>query len=409
MVDGRCGDGGPCVIFLGAMSTPKKPVAVDPDMTPAALMTYFAKVPDPRIERSRLHPLSSILLTSLCAIVCGAESFVGIEEWAKAKRTWLESFLDLPNGIPSHDTIGRVLAALDPQALSKAFREWVDAVARLTQGEVVAIDGKTLRRSFREAGNGVFVHMVSAWATHNRVVLGQVKTEEKSNEITAIPRLLELLQLKGCLVTIDAMGCQKDIAQKILDGGADYLLAVKDNQPTLREALVDTFVAAENDPDWRAKVDFHSTEDKGHGRVEVRSCWTTDRIAELRGFEGWPRLGTVAMVESERTIKGKTSTERRYYICSRSKLTAKDALAASRSHWGIENGLHWVLDVVFNEDQCRVRVGHAAENFAVLRHLAINLLRSAPGKKLGAKTRRLVAASNDAFLEQVLAGVPVGG
>ncbi len=289
------------------MSTPKKPVAVDPDMTPAALTTYFAQVPDPRIERSRLHPLSSILLMSLCGIVCGAESFVGIEEWAKAKRSWLESFLDLPNGIPSHDTIGRVLAALDPQALSKAFREWVDAVARLTQGEVVAIDGKTLRRSFREAGNGVFVHMVSAWATHNRMVLGQVKTEEKSNEITAIPRLLELLQLKGCLVTIDAMGCQKEIAQKILDGGADYLLAVKDNQPTLREALVDTFVAAENDPEWKAAVDFHSTEEKGHGRTEVRSCWTTDRIAKLRGFEGWPHLGTVAMVETDRTVKGKTS------------------------------------------------------------------------------------------------------
>jgi predicted transposase YbfD/YdcC len=397
------------VILWHSMSTPKKPVAVDPDMVPAALMKYFEAVRDPRIERSRLHPLSSILLMSLCGILCGAESFVGIEEWAKAKRSWLESFLDLPNGIPSHDTIGRVLAALNPKALSQAFRDWVDAVARVTRGQVVAIDGKTLRRSFREAGSGVFVHMVSAWATHNRVVLGQVKTEEKSNEITAIPRLLELLHLTGCLVTIDAMGCQKDIAQKIVDGGADYQLAVKDNQPLLREALVDTFVAANNDPQWKPALSFHQTEDKGHGRVEVRRCWTTDRIAPLPGFEGWPHLSTLALVEVDRTVKGKTSTEQRYYICSRSALPASDALAASRSHWGVENGLHWVLDVAFNEDQCRVRVGHAAENFAVLRHLAVNLLRSAPGKKLGAKTRRLIAACNEAFLEQVLAGAPVGG
>jgi len=391
------------------MSTPKKPAVVDPDMAPAALLTYFEAVRDPRIERSRLHPLSSILVMSLCAIICGAESFVGIEEWAKAKRSWLESFLELPNGIPSHDTIGRVLAALDPRALAKAFREWVEAVARVTHGEVVAIDGKTLRRSFRQAGDGVFVHMVSAWATHNRVVLGQVRTEEKSNEITAIPRLLELLQLKGCLVTIDAMGCQKDIAKRIVDGGADFFLAVKDNQPLLREALEDTFVAAGNNPEWKSKVDFDQTENKGHGRIELRRCWTTDRIEPLPGFQGWPEVKTLARIEVDRTIKGKTSTEQRYYICSRRELPAAEALGASRSHWGIENSLHWVLDVAFNEDQCRVRVGHAAENFAVLRHLAINLLRSAPGKKLGAKTRRLIAASNESFLEQVLAGAPVGG
>jgi len=391
------------------MSPSKKPPVVEPEMAPAALMQYFAHVPDPRIERSRLHPLSSILLVTLCAIVCGAESFVAVEEWAKAKRAWLESFLDLPNGIPSHDTIGRVLAALDPKALSKAFRDWVNAVAQITGGEVVAIDGKTLRRSFRDAAGSVFVHMVSAWATHNRLVLGQVKTEEKSNEISAIPRLLELLHIKGCLVTIDAMGCQTEIAQSIVDREGDYFLAVKDNQPPLHEALVDSFAAANHDADWKAALDFHQTQNKGHGRVEVRRCWTTDRIAELPGFAKWPRLATLVLVESDRTLNGKTSTERRYYICSRAGLCAADALGASRSHWGIENGLHWVLDVAFNEDQCRVRVGHAAENFAVLRHLAVNLLRAAPGKKLGAKTRRLVAASNDAFLEQVLAGRPVGG
>lgn len=395
------------MIFYAVMSRPKKPVEIDPDMAPEALMSYFAKVPDPRIARSRLHPLSSILIMSLCAVLCGAESFVGIEQFALGKEAWLKTFLDLPNGIPSHDTIGRVLSALNPTALGDAFREWVAAVATLTKGEVVAIDGKTLRRSFREAGSSVFVHMVSAWATANRMVLGQVKTEEKSNEITAIPRLLKLLEINGCLVTIDAMGCQKEIAREIIDSKADYLLAVKDNQPSLCESITNVFEAARLDPAALATMDFHQTNDKGHGRVEVRRCWTTTVLDTLPMRRDWKSLNSIALIEAERTIKGKTSMEQRYYICSRKALPAKEALAAARSHWGIENELHWVLDVAFNEDQCRVRMGHAAENFAVLRHLALNLLKHVKNSKVGIKTKRLRAAVDEEFLARVLSATPV--
>jgi predicted transposase YbfD/YdcC len=395
------------VIIYVAMSRPKKPAEIDPDMAPEALMAYFAKVPDPRIERSRLHPLSNILVMSLCAVVCGAESFVAIEEFGLGKKAWLRTFLDLPNGIPSHDTIGRVLSALNPSALGEAFREWVAAVAKLTNGEVVAIDGKTLRRSFREAGSNVFVHMVSAWATANRIVLGQVKTEEKSNEITAIPRLLKLLEINGCLVTIDAMGCQKEIAREIVGAKADYLLAVKDNQPSLRDAIIAVFEAARLDPAKLSTMGYCETKDKGHGRVEVRRCWTTNAVEALPMRKDWKNLWSIALVEVERTLHGKTSTEQRHYICSRKALLAQEALSASRSHWGIENQLHWVLDVAFNEDQCRVRTGHAAENFAVLRHLALNLLKHVPGSKVGIKTKRLRAACDEEFLARVLAATPV--
>ena len=394
-------------MFCAAMSRQKKTVEIDPEMAPAALMAYFAKVPDPRIARSRLHSLSSILVMSLCAVVCGAESFVGVEQFALGKEEWLKTFLDLPNGVPSHDTIGRVLSALNPAALADAFRAWVAAVATLTKGEVVAIDGKTLRRSFRVAGSSAFVHMVSAWATANRIVLGQVKTEEKSNEITAIPRLLKLLEISGCLVTIDAMGCQKEIAKEIIDARADYLLAVKDNQPSLCEAITDVFEGARLDPAALATMDFHQTQDKGHGRIEVRRCWTTTNLDGLAMRRDWKNLHSIALIEAERTIKGKTSLEQRYYICSRKTLSAKAALSAARSHWGIENGLHWVLDVAFNEDQCRVRMGHAAENFAVLRHLAVNLLKHVTGSKVGVKTKRLRAAVDEEFLARVLSATPV--
>jgi len=389
--------------------TKKKPAAVDEDMTTACLLEYFATVPDPRIERSQLHPLASVLVLSLCAVICGANSFVGIECFGKAREPWLRTFLDLPNGIPSHDTLGRIFAMLDPGGLEGAFREWVAAIATLTKGEVVAIDGKTLRRSFQNAGSGAFVHMVSAWAAGNQMVLGQVKTEEKSNEITAIPRLLELLQLHGCLVTIDAMGCQKEIAQKIVESKADYLLAVKDNQPKLASAVTAVFEEALRDRDFSEP--HHQTENKGHGRTEVRRCWTLAIDAECGApFDKWPMLRGIVRVEAERTVAGKTSIEQRYYITSRKKLSAKAILAASRSHWGIENQLHWVLDVGFREDDCRVRVGNAAENFAVIRHIAVNLLKSVKAgvKKhatLGIYNKRLLAAWDDSYLLRIL-GVP---
>jgi predicted transposase YbfD/YdcC len=367
----------------------------------ASILFYFTSVTEPRVERTRRHSLVDILVLSLCAVVCGADSFCAIETFACAREEWLRTFLDLRHGIPTHDTIGRVFAALDPKALSEAFRRWALAVARLTHGEVVAIDGKTLRRSFQEAGSSSFVHMVSAWATGNGLVLGQVKTEEKSNEITAIPRLLQLLNVKGCLVTIDAMGCQKHIAEDIQSASADYLLAVKDNQPTLSAEVATIFEHCRRDP-TAFGVDFHETDDRGHGRTEIRRCWTTDMVESLSQRADWKGLSSLVMVESERTVAGATSTESRYFISSRKALPAKTALQAARKHWGIENELHWVLDVVFREDDCRVRAGNAAENFAVMRHLSLNLLKSLKGSKLSIRLRRMSAAWSQDFLLKVL-------
>lgn len=375
----------------------------------ASIMDYFAQVPDPRVERTRHHPLVSILVLSLCAVICGADDFVAIERFGRAKLAWLKTFLHLPNGIPSHDTIGRVLGALNPGALREAFRGWVLAVNRLTRGEVVAIDGKTLRRSFREAGSSAFVHMVSAWATSNNVVLGQLKTEEKSNEITAIPELLKLLEIKGCLVTIDAMGCQKDIARQIVERQADYLIAVKDNQPTLRADIENIFAKLREDRPSGLMLNFHQTREVAHGRTEIRRCWTTNMAEAVSQWKDWPALQSLVMLESQRTVAGKSSTEQRYYISSVAKLPAVAALRDARAHWGIENGLHWVLDVAFREDDCRVRVGYAAENFAVMRHIAVNLLKAVEGIKVGIKNRRLCAGWDHDFMLRVLAaGKDVG-
>ena len=385
----------------------KKSSATDEDMTTASLLEYFASVADPRIERSRLHPLTSVLVLSLCAVVCGADSFVAIEHFGRAREAWLKTFLDLPNGIPSHDTIGRIFALLDPKALEEAFRRWTAAIATLTKGEVVAIDGKTLRRSFQTADRTAFVHMVSAWAAGNRMVLGQIKTDDKSNEITAIPRLLELLRIEGCLVTIDAMGCQKEIASKIVDRGADYMLGVKDNQPTLSATISGIFEEALRDRDFPTSANHHTTTEKAHGRTDVRRCWTMDIDPECgASFDEWTKVKSIVLVERERTVGGKTSIERSHYITSRPRISAKAALAATRAHWGIENQLHWVLDVAFREDDCRVRAGHAAENFAVIRHIAVNLLKTVPGgldgKKLGVKNKRLLAGWHDGYLLRVL-------
>ena len=389
------------MIWWAAMSQAKQKRAPTEEMQPAAIMAYFSAVPDPRIERSRLHPLPSILVLSLLAVICGADSFVAIEQFGKGKEGWLRTFLDLPNGIPSHDTLGRVFAMLDPKALTEAFRGWMADVTKLTNGGVVAIDGKTLRRSFREPGIG-FVHMVSAWSAQNRVVLAQVKTEEKSNEITAIPRLLKLLAIQGCTVTIDAMGCQKDIAKEIVDGGAEYLLAVKDNQPTLAADIAAVFEEARQDPEALARMRFHETREKGHGRTEVRRCWTTSALDHITQRDQWERLSTLVLVESERTVNGKTTLEHRHYISSQSFLSPEQALEHSRSHWGIENGLHWVLDIAFREDECRVRAGNAAENLAVMRHLALNMLKAVKGTKVGIQNRRLRAGWDHDFLFQVL-------
>ncbi len=308
---------------------------------------FLQGLADPRVERTRRHSLENILVISLLAVIAGADSFVAIEKFGRLKKDWLTSFLDLDD-IPSHDTIGRVFAALEPGALGEAFSRWTLAIRATSKEKLIAIDGKTLRRSFREAADKAFVHMVSAWSSANHIVLGQVKTDDKSNEITAIPQLLDLLEINGALVTIDAAGTQTAIAEKILEKGGDYLLAVKGNQPSLHTAVIEHLTGRGA---GLQLFDFAETQEKGHGRQEVRRAWVSSDIAgiELAAGHRWEGLSLVARVETSRTINGKTSTEDRYFICSRPNMTATEVLGAVRNHWSIENGLHWVLDVAFRE------------------------------------------------------------
>jgi predicted transposase YbfD/YdcC len=369
----------------------------------ASVLEYLATIPDPRLARTRAHPLVNILVIALLGVLCGADSFTAIEDFGRSKQEFLATFLELEGGIPSHDTFGRVFAMLDPSALQEAFRAWTATLMETTAGQVVAIDGKTLRRSFRDAENRAFVHMVSAWASHNRTVLGQIRTDAKSNEITAIPKLLELLGIKGAVVTIDAAGCQKEIAAAIVNRQADYVLAVKDNQPTLLNDIKTCFAEASDAPNFAKVVDFAETKDVGHGRTEIRRCHTCSALGALSRRHEWSHLESVVRIEVERTVGDVTSTEQRYFIASQKNLRAKNALATVRAHWGIENGLHWVLDVAFREDDCRIRAGNAAENFAVLRHITMNLLKNTKSK-VGIKTRRLKAGWDHNFLLQSLFG-----
>lgn len=360
---------------------------------------FLALVEDPRIERTRKHPLETILVISLMAVICGADGFVAIERFAAAKEQWLATFLDLSGGIPSHDTIGRVFAALNPKSLGDAFRRWTQSLATASSDKLVAIDGKTLRRSFRQAGDNVFVHMVSAWSRANSVVLGQVKTDDKSNEITAIPVLLDMLALKGALVTIDAAGTQTSIAAKIIDKGGDYFLAVKGNQPKLHDAIAEHFLGTDRE---EMRVGYWEDEEKrSHGRGEQRRAWVSSDVSEIDTVDRWQGIKTLVRVEATRVINGEQSIENRFYISSR-LLSASEALDASRGHWSIENELHWVLDVAFREDDCRVRAGNAAENFSILRQLALSLLKQRTEAKCGIQGRRLMAGWNDAFLLRTL-------
>jgi len=371
-----------------------------------SLADHFGGLDDPRVDRAKRHVLLDIVTIAVCAVVCGADSWVEVEAFGKAKRGWLSTFLDLPHGTPSHDTLGRVFAALDPEQFRAGFLGWARAVAGATAGRAVAIDGKTLRRSHDRANGKAALHLVSAWAGSARLVLGQVAVDGKSNEITAIPALLDLLLLKGCIVTIDAMGCQTAIAARIVAQEADYVLAVKDNQPTLHREVRELFAHARATGFAGLAHDHHRTVEKDHGRLEIRRCWTIsepEHLAYLNQGGAWPNLRSIGMVDGARRSGGTTTRETRYFISS---LTGDAAAfgAAVRGHWGIENGLHWVLDVAFREDECRVRAGHSAQNFAVLRHLALNLLQREPTAKVGVKAKRLKAGWDDAYLLQVLAG-----
>lgn len=369
---------------------------------PVALLEHFASLPDPRMERHRWHKLSDILVIAVCAVLCGAESYPAIEDFGHEREEWLRQFLELPAGIPSHDTFNRVLRVLDPVEFQSCFLSWMQAVAEVTQGEVVAIDGKALRRSFAKGTGKRAIHMVSAWATGNRVVLGQRKVDTKSNEITAIPALLELLVLKGCIVTIDAMGCQRAIAQKVVEQGADYVLALKGNQPTLEQAVEQFFVSGPAAEAHRTASAYHEQAEQGHGRVETRCAWISDELDTEVTAAAWPGLRSIGMVEAIRTVAGETSVEHRFYLTSLPP-DAEPFAQAVRAHWGIENQLHWNLDVTFREDLSRLRTGYGAENFAVLRHLALNLLRQEPNAK-SLPRKRLACALNSGYLLKVLLG-----
>src|ERR1035438_7165091 len=358
-------------------------------------LKYFAELRDPRIERNREHLLEEILLIAIAAVLSGAESWNDIADYGEDKREWLKTFLTLPSGIPSHDTFNRVFAALDPEEMERGFVAWVSSIAKLTAGEVVAIDGKTLCGT-REAGKKALVHMVSAWASTNNLVLAQRKVDEKSNEITAIPKLLDALELAGTVVTIDAMGCQREIASRIIEKKADYVLAVKDNQGLLAEQVRDSFLLLDADA-------VSEEVDCGHGRVERRNCSVVADLSLLeRPFE-WASLQALVRIECARYHKtsGKTEREISYYITSL-KPDARRLNGAIRQHWVIENKLHWVLDVGFGEDLDRKRAGHAAQNFSLLNRIALNLLKQETTFKRGIKGKRLKAAWNHPYLLKIL-------
>ncbi len=378
-------------------------------MPPSPLVsyaTYFAEIEDPRVERIRRHELLDIIVIAICAVISGADDWVDVEAWGKAKLDWLRrQGLALPHGIPSHDTFGDVFGRLQPEQFETSFLGWVQAVMGASGGKVVAIDGKTLRRSHDRRLGKSAIHMVSAWASANHLLLGQVKVDEKSNEITAIPALLAMLDLGGSIVTIDAMGTQTAIARAIVDQGADYVLAVKENQGHLYEDVVATFQEAEQRRFAHVPHTYTKTTNKGHGRVEIRECWVIERLdylEALRTAEDWTTLRSLVMVRAERRLGDQVSVEQRYFISSRPD-PAERQLAVIRSHWGIENELHWCLDVAFGEDASRIRKGDGAQNFSFLRRLALTLLKREQTTKIGLKAKRHKAGWDTDYLLLVLA------
>lgn len=376
------------------------------DQPLTSISACFSDLHDPRVTGRCDYPLIEIITIAICAVIAGAEGWTEIEIFGRRKEAWLKQFLPLENGIPSHDTFGDVFRMLNAEAFQRSFTRWIEGVFTVTQGQVIAIDGKTVRRSHDRTIGRDAIHMVSAWASANGITLGQRKVDDKSNEITAIPELLELLNVTGCIVTIDAMGCQKKIAQKIRDEKADYVLSLKENQGKFLQDVQDWFAHADQVNFAGMKHDYHETVNKGHGRIEVRRCWVvSDPVAfdYIRHYEGWADLQTIVRVQRERRFADKTERETSYYISSLPP-NASVILNAIRSHWGIENSLHWVLDVVFREDASRIRKDNSSQNIGVLRKIALNILKQDPSKG-SLKSKRYSAALDDTFLLQLLVRV----
>ena len=374
----------------------------------ASIATHFGHLTDPRVERTRDHQLLDILTIAICAMLCGAEGPTGMVTFGKAKEDWLRTILPLPNGIPSHDPFNRVLAHLKPTELQAGVLAWFASIHTATNGDLVAVDGKTLRKSAAKAWGKAAVQMVTAWASANRLILGQQQVDPESNEITAVPALLNKLALAGCIVTVDALHCQVRTAETIVQGDADYVIAAKGNQATLHDAIQQAFAVAHATAFAGVAHDTHQTEETHHGRWERRTYWTLMEptvLAEVNPKGRWPQLRCIGMVRSERRVNGKTSSEERFYISSLDG-NARRFGSAVRGHWEIENVVHWTLDLVFREDDCRVSVGKGAENLAVLRHIALNLVQQGRAAKQSLKQQRFRAALDPTYLLQLLIGPP---
>jgi predicted transposase YbfD/YdcC len=382
----------------------KKSVQVDS----AVLLDYLQALEDPRIDRTKKHELIDILVIAICAAICGAKTWIDIEDFGKSKREWFSTFLNLKNGIPSHDTFRRLFLLLNPEKFLEVFMNWVNALTHDIDLKKICLDGKSLRRSFEKGKASSAIHMINAWSTGASLSLGQLKSEGKSNEIKTIPKLLDLLDIEGCLVSTDAMGCQKEIAKKILDKKADYLLGLKGNQPYLEDRVKEKFQSASGPGPKTFFMEKHVEENRGHGRFEKRSYRViTAKPGKTLGvnpLEKWPELSSLIEVTSQRTIvkTGQVSEEVRYYISSSTK-GAQDFSSAIRGHWEVENKLHWVLDVVFREDDCRSRAGYSAENFSLLRQFALNLIKKEPSKK-AIRRKQNIAGWDENFLLEILIG-----